>query len=46
MPSTLNQYALIRTLGQGAFSKVKLAIDTNTNTQYAVKIHKADGKFT
>jgi serine/threonine protein kinase len=38
----LNQYGLLRTLGQGAFSKVKLCIDTQTNKKYAIKIHKAD----
>ena len=46
MPSTLNQYKLIKTLGSGAFSKVKLAQDTTTNQHYAVKIHKADAHFT
>lgn len=30
MPSKLNKYVLLRTLGQGAFSKVKLALDTET----------------
>lgn len=38
----LGKYGLLRTLGQGAFSKVKLCIDTETNKKYAVKIHKAD----
>jgi len=34
----VQQYDLGKTLGTGAFSKVKLATDTNTGTQYAIKI--------
>jgi serine/threonine protein kinase len=46
MPSHLNQYQLLRTLGQGAFSKVKLALDTDKNKYFALKVHKGDGSFT
>ncbi len=50
MPSTLGKYTLIKTLGSGANSKVKLAIDKTTNKYYAVKILKKgnpnlDSKF-
>lgn len=34
----IQQYELGKTLGTGAFSKVKLATDTNTGIQYAIKI--------
>ena len=40
---TLGKYTLFRTLGKGAFSKVKLAQDSTDNLQYAIKIHKAGG---
>ena len=36
----LDHYEIIRTLGKGASAKVKLARDTNTNEQYALKILK------
>lgn len=42
MPSTLGKYTLVRTLGAGAFSKVKLAVNTETGEQVAVKIHRTD----
>lgn len=42
MPSTLGRYNLIRTLGTGAFSKVKLAVNTETGDQVAIKIHRTD----
>jgi serine/threonine protein kinase len=42
MPSRLGKYSLVRTLGQGAFSKVKLAVDKETGKQYAIKIHRLD----
>jgi len=50
MPSQLGQYTLLKTLGTGANSKVKLALDKTTNKHYAVKILKKgspglDGKF-
>ena len=38
----LGKYGLIKTLGQGAYSKVKLCEDTSTQKHYAIKIHKAD----
>ena len=41
MPSKLGKYQLLKTLGRGGFSKVKLGLDTTTSLQYAVKIHKA-----
>ena len=40
MPSQLGNYTLLRTLGSGANSKVKLAIDKTTNRYFAVKILK------
>lgn len=42
MPSKLGKYHLLRTLGQGAYSKVKLALDSEDNKHYAIKVHKAD----
>jgi serine/threonine protein kinase len=41
MPSKLGKYQLLKTLGQGAYSKVKLAKDTTSNKLYAIKVHKA-----
>ena len=47
MPSTLNQYALLKTLGQGTYSKVKLALSKENGLYYAIKIHRSDDpKFT
>src|SRR5437879_4713935 len=40
MPSKLGKYTLVRTLGSGAYSKVKLALDEETGTYYAIKIMK------
>ena len=40
MPSTLSKYTLVRTLGSGANSKVKLGINKDDNKYYAVKILK------
>jgi hypothetical protein len=34
----INQYLIIRTLGEGSYGKVKLAEDVNTGRQYAMKI--------
>jgi len=34
----LNQYMMKETLGQGAYGVVKLAVDMETNTKYAVKV--------
>ena len=50
MPSQLGKYTLIRTLGSGANSKVKLGLDKTSNRYFAVKILKKgnpnlDGKF-
>jgi len=42
MTSKLEQYNLIRTLGKGSYSKVKLALNTEDNKYYAIKIHRAD----
>ena len=42
MPSKLGKYRLLKTIGKGAFSAVKLAVDETTGKQYAIKIHKAD----
>jgi serine/threonine protein kinase len=40
MPSQLGKFTLLKTLGTGANSKVKLAIDKSDGTHYAVKILK------
>lgn len=50
MPTTLGKYTLLRTLGTGANSKVKLAVDPETKAYYAIKILKKgnpnlDAKF-
>ena len=42
MPSKLGKYKLVRTLGKGAFSKVKLAVNDEDGQHYAVKLHRAD----
>ena len=39
--SKLGKYTLIRTLGQGAFSKVKLALNKEDGKYYAIKLHDA-----
>jgi len=38
MPSQLGKYSLLRTLGTGANSKVKLGLDKSTGFYFAVKI--------
>ena len=38
MPSKVGKYQLDKTLGTGAFSKVKLGIDTETSKKFAIKI--------
>lgn len=50
MPSKLGKYTLLKTLGSGANSKVKLGLDTETNRHFAIKILKKnntnlDAKF-
>ena len=40
MPSKLGKYTLVRTLGSGAYSKVKLGLDESTGNYYAIKIMK------
>ena len=40
MPSLLGKYTLLKTLGSGANSKVKLGMDKTTGLYYAVKILK------
>ena len=50
MPSQLGKYTLLRTLGSGANSKVKLGIDKSNNRYFAIKILKKgnpnlDSKF-
>lgn len=42
MPTKLNEYQLLRTLGKGAFSKVKLGYKAQDNTYYAIKVHRKD----
>lgn len=44
MPSTLGKYTLLQTLGKGAHSKVKLALDPSTKKHYAIKILKKMNK--
>ncbi len=39
---TLGHYNLYHTLGKGAYSKVKLAYDTQVNQWCAIKLHKND----
>ncbi len=34
----LGKYELLKTLGKGGYSKVKLAKDTSTGLQYAIKL--------
>ena len=41
MSGKLGKYTLLRTLGQGAYSKVKEAVDSDGN-RFAIKIHRAD----
>lgn len=38
MPSQLGKYSLVHTLGSGAYSKVKLALDKSTGQYFAVKL--------
>eukprot|EP01065_Artemidia_motanka_P026756 TRINITY_DN31_c0_g1_i7.p1 TRINITY_DN31_c0_g1~~TRINITY_DN31_c0_g1_i7.p1 ORF type:complete len:449 (+),score=176.60 TRINITY_DN31_c0_g1_i7:82-1428(+) len=38
MPKKIGKYELGKTLGTGTFSKVKLGIDTDENSQWAIKI--------
>lgn len=40
MPSKLGKYVLVRTLGSGANSKVKLGHDAETDKYFAIKIMK------
>jgi len=44
MPSQLGKYTLLSTLGKGAHSKVKLAVDPATKEYYAIKILKKSNK--
>lgn len=34
----MNQYVVVKTLGQGAYSRVKLALDTGDQRLYALKL--------
>lgn len=43
MATTLGTYTLLRTLGKGAFSKVKLAVDSH-GQHVAIKVHKTSNK--
>ena len=50
MPSQLGKYTLVKTLGSGANSKVKLGLDKDTGRYFAIKILKKgnpnlDSKF-
>jgi len=38
MPKKIDKYILGDTIGKGTFSKVKYAVDTTTNQEYAIKI--------
>ena len=40
MPSKLDKYTLVRTLGSGAYAKVKLAFDEATGEYFAIKVMK------
>jgi serine/threonine protein kinase len=39
----LGKYKLLRTIGEGNYSTVKLAEHTETNERYAMKIPKEEG---
>jgi serine/threonine protein kinase len=39
----LGKYRLLKTIGEGNYSTVKLAEHTETNERYAIKIHKEEG---
>lgn len=41
MSTYLNKYKLLKTLGSGGYSKVKLAEDPDTGRHYAIKILKS-----
>lgn len=43
MPGTIGKYQIVKTLGSGAFAKIKLAEDTETGQKVAIKI--MDGKI-
>lgn len=40
MPGRLGKYEILRTLGSGGSCKVKLALDTETGENVAIKIMK------
>ena len=40
MPKSIGNYQVIRSLGEGASCKVKLAIDTRNGTHVALKLMK------
>jgi serine/threonine protein kinase len=42
MTSKLDKYDLIKKLGAGAYSKVKLGFRPDTGKYYAIKIHRED----
>ncbi|CDW85970.1 protein kinase domain containing protein [Stylonychia lemnae] len=42
MQSKLGKYELVKTIGRGSWSKVKLAINKIDQTEVAIKIHKLD----
>ena len=42
MPKTVGDYKLLKTLGEGAFSKVKQVMDNRTGKMYAMKIIDMD----
>jgi len=44
MPSQLGKYTLLNTLGKGAHSKVKLAVNSKTREYFAIKILKKQNK--
>lgn len=39
---SIENYQIIKTLGSGTFSKVKLGYSTTDSKYYAIKVHKAD----
>ncbi|OHT03512.1 CAMK family protein kinase [Tritrichomonas foetus] len=40
----VNQYALVKKIGSGSFSKVFMAVDTNTKITYAAKVIKINSR--
>ena len=44
MTTQLGKYTLRKTIGEGSFSKVKLAVDKKTGDYFAIKVHYPGSK--